>query len=992
MIWTSWDLRRWLGWALGGLLGLGGVPGWPQQVPFRNYTARDGLPRNTVRTVYQDRQGFLWLGTPSGLSRYDGATFVHFTTKDGLPDDSINRVLEDSAGRLWIATNFNGLSRYRPGTFHNHAVIPNRSRAPENRVNAAFGFRDGSLWVGTDGGLFRWAGARFVPVVAEGYPWRTPVLAIMADRRQDVWVGTEFGLYRLRRDAGGRWVAIGRWDDVEVYCLAEDPDGNVWVGTRQGLKRIRPPTWEWARLPAGLAFLADKWIRAFWVDSAGDLWIGTNGYGVWALRRDGSVVHYTAAHGLAGNDVLDVFQDREGNLWFATTVGLSKLRADHIVNYTVADGLPDHSVNAVLQDGPEAFWFGTRLGLAKWAGGRIVRYTAADGLADDYVLALGKDGAGAVWVGTETGISRVVPTDRGERFVTYREKDGWIGRRARVLYRDDGGDLWVGHELGVSWVSHRGRLVNFPVRVEAPRALVTAIVRDGGGDLWVGFFEGGLVRLSVRTDDAGRPVLTEVARYGRADGMADDHIRAAGKDQAGHLWFGTRFGGVSEFIVEGSAVRAIRNYTTAQGLSSDWVSCILQDRQGRLWFGTDRGVDRLRLGPDGQVVWERLTPREGLAGDGVLACYEDIEGDLWFGTENGVTHYRPDFHLPAPPPPVYITQFQVFGRPEPMALRQGRADLGYSQHSVAFEFVGISLEDETRVRYRYMLVGLDKEWSGITDRRYVNFTHLPPGRYVFKVHAQNADGVWSETPAVFEFRIAAPFWQTAWFIALVIIGLTGLLTAVHHRRVRRVLEMERLRTRIATDLHDDLGSTLGSISVFAEMAYRETAGWSPKAGSLIRRIGENARAMLETLEDIVWTMNPEHDRLDDVLERIREFAVEVFEARSIELELDLPDADAGRRLRLPMELRRDFYLIFKETVHNVVRHARCQKARVTVRVQDHVLRLTVQDDGVGFDTTAAAAGDGLRNMERRARAIGGILHVVSQPGQGTTVTLEVPVP
>lgn len=977
------------------LLLLLAAPARAQQRPFRTYTAQDGLIRSAVRTLCQDTDGFLWLGTSHGLSRYDGVTFRNYTTGQGLPDNLINDLLEDRHGDLWIATNHGGLSRYREGTFTTVRVDPHAPEHRANRVNTIYETRAGPLLIGTDGGAFVWDGARFVPVPSEVELHDHAVFAILETRDGALWLGTDRGL--LARPAGApAFRLFSRTGEAEVTALAEDRTGTLWIGTTRGLRRLAPrpavPAADRSEpLPALLRRLATREVRALLVDADGGLWIATGAHGVSKWTAGGELTTFTVANGLAGNHVRDVLRDREGNLWFATVVGASKLSVESIVNYGVPDGLPDHAVYAVARDRAGRYWFGTRQGLGRLSGDTIVVYTQADGLASDYVLQLLEDAGGGLWVGTTHGASRFV--EARDAFVAYGARDGWrdravTGNRARALYRDEQGTLWFGNDDGVS-LFQDGRFVQLPLRPAPPAPLVAGLLRDDGGDLWVGFHEGGIVRYAV-TPAGAAPALVEVARYGKRDGLGDDHVRSSLKDGQGHLWFGTRFGGAVRFVMADGRVKAVERYTEADGLAGNSIRCMLQDRAGKVWFATDGGVSYMVREPRDRRRLRQLTMADGLAGEDATACYEDRQGHLWFGTSNGVTRYDPAFRRPDPvAPPVYITQVQIPGVADSSLALMQHVRLGYRARTVAFEYVGVSLRNEAGVRYQYMLEGYDDGWSPLTSRRYVNYNNLAPGAYVFRVRARSADGVWSTSPATLALYVAAPFWNTWWFLTLALLAAAALVVGVHRVRMQKELELERLRRKIATDLHDDIGSTLSSISIFSELARRETEGVAPGAARLLQRIGENARAMLEAMDDIVWTINPENDALEHVTLRMREFAAALFESYGIAFTLALPADPTDTSL--PMEVRRHFYLIFKEAVNNAVRHACCRNAAVTLKLQGGRLVLTVADDGVGFDPAREHPGDGLKNMQRRAAAIGGTLTVDARPHAGTTIRLDVPI-
>ncbi len=966
-----------------------------QQLPFRNYTHKDGLSQLNVRTVFQDSRGFMWFGTWNGVDVYDGSAFRQYTNRDGLAHYLITDITEDRDGVVWVATNFSGISRYSDGVFRSYAVDPENHGAPVNKVAKILQRDDGTLFIGTDTGVFIFDGERFIP---RPFDKEVRVFTAVKDSRGYLWIGSGQGLCVLPNENATRCIVAPDLERVWVNAFAEDAHGTIWIGTENGLRVSGPidttsGTFTVHSPPPHLRSLAASWIRSLFLDSDGNLWIGTGGFGLYVVEPDGSVAQYTTKNGLAGDQVISIIQDREGSMWFATTSGVSKLVYRHMLNYTIFDGLPEQLVQCILEDDAGNMLIGTRLGLSVLSGSKLTVYTTADGLLSDYLLDLYKDSDGTIWAGTTGGVNRISTHASGIRIEPLGEEYGWIpvrklwDNRARVTYRDAMGNLWFGNDIGIALLKDSS-FVQYDVIDFEDRELVTGIRMDDAGYLWVARFHSGISRYAVHTEDNGRISLSEKARYGEGGGLSTNRIQSLCKDRDGNLWFPTRHGGVYRFVIEGDSVTAIHNYTTADGLLYDLVHIVFQDSKGRIWIGGGAGLDQVQLDGDGISVVRQITVNDGLAGEIVISMTEDSNGRLWFGTSGGATRYDPD-HFPYDPlpPPVHITDFRVFGEPDPESLLMKSARLPHNRHSVSFEFAGLSFRDENRVGYRYILEGFDGEWSDITHRQYVNYTHLPPGKYSFKVIAGNGAGIWSESPAVFDIAIASPFWSTWWFYTLAIGAVAGLAFTIHNYRLRRAIEIERMRSRIATDLHDDLGSTLSGISIFSEMGYKETMDRLPHSAEVFKRIGESSLTMLDAMDDIVWAIDPHNDSLETLIERMRTFATELFEAKNIAFTLSLPETVPGAALS--MNERRNVYLIFKEAVHNLVNHAKCSRASVTAAVDGRLLKLRIEDDGVGFDPSVPAAGNGLRNMQARAEAIGASLQIESQPGNGTILILQV---
>jgi len=430
------------------------------------------------------------------------------------------------------------------------------------------------------------------------------------------------------------------------------------------------------------------------------------------------------------------------------------------------------------------------------------------------------------------------------------------------------------------------------------------------------------------------------------------------------------------------------SYSAAEGLSSSQANCVTEDNWGMIYVGTGRGLDKLDP-TTGRI--RHYSTADGLAGSFVNVSFRRTDGSLWFGTLQGLSRLIPQAERVVGPPPVFVTALNVAGVPYPIpelgAASVAGPVLGPTQNNVQIDFCGLNLAAGESLRYQYELEGASSEWSPPSEQRSISYPNLAPGSYRFLVKAVGSDGAVSEPPASVTFRILAPIWRRTWFIVLAVVGSSLCLYGIHRYRMGRFLELERVRTRIATDLHDDIGSSLSQVSVLSEVAgQRARANLDPSEPlSLIANL---SRDVLDSVSDIVWAINPERDRLSDLILRMRRFAGDTASAANIEMDFN---ADGERAdLKLGPDLRREVYLVFKEGLNNLMRHSGCSRAEITIKNFDRSLELTVRDNGSGFDAERAADGNGLTSMKRRATRLGGTLEIRSSRDQGTVVRLLVP--
>jgi ligand-binding sensor domain-containing protein/signal transduction histidine kinase len=948
-----------------------------QKLPFKNYSTKEGLVQNEARCIFQDSRGYLWIGTTEGISRFDGATFTKYELKsDSTADRSeppvtfVNRLFEDKEGSLWIGLSFSAdLARfnYPDQSFSRYKIVPN-PLSISTSVNTILQGATGALWFGTDDGLFIFENGRFHRLAVDTTNSPLQIQVLYEDRQHTLWIATSRGLFRYGNALGVRRVQIPNLSLNSCNAICEDRAGNLWIGTDDcGLTKLEKPSGpdqppSHATIFTTANGLPSNSVHDILQDDAGTLWIAT--WGGLSKFNPGTqeLVTYTTANGLPSDNLYDVLQDRERNLWLATTRGISKLAGETFANYGKSDGLPTEFLKQVVRGGNGALWLAGDGGACRLAGGVFIPVEAVRG---KYVSTAMVDRTGTVWFGTHEG---VVKWAHGKVVARYTTRNGLPDNHIHSIFQDSRGGIWFGHEKGASrlW---RGVFRHFRSEVENP--LVIAMTEDKNGTIWFATFRNGVYRLSS--------ALGQDSSWEKVNIPIGFRTRAIYCDKENKIWIGTRLNGAFRYDPQ---TGALTNYTTAQGLSSNFVHGIFQDRKDNFWLGTNRGVSRF----DG-TSFRQYSTFDGLAGDVVFAGTEDGQGNLWFATNTGASRYDPvqDRYV-STPPPVYVTKFRIFGKEVP--LREG-TNLAASQHSVSLEYVGISFKDETQVRYQYRLLGLDKNWSEVMDRRYVNYTNLSAGRYTFEVRARNADGVWSFQPAVFSFRIAAPLWRKWWFVMLVVAAVAAAVIGLHRHRVNRLLEIKRVRSRIATDLHDEIGTSLSSVALFSEMTRRDIQAAAPKVAERLKGISETAQELVETMRDIVWSIDPARDSLEDVVLYMKQFAAEVLEAKDIEFAFVVTGEFRGTRL--PMEMRHHLFLIFKEALTNLVRHSGSCHADIQLRLDEGKLLLEIRDNGRGFDPCSVVGGNGLRNMNNRARSINGTLSIDSAPGKGTKIALEIAV-
>lgn len=959
------------------------------QYVYDAWGTRDGLPVFSVNSVARTPDGYLWVGTESGLLRFDGVRFTLIDQRR-FPDlraDAFT-LLTDRAGALWVGTD-RGLVRWRLGETKRYTT---QDGLAGDRINSLFQARDGAIWIGTRAGVSRLDGERFTSYTRrEGLPHEV-VQSVGQTPDGTIWIATNGGLARLR---DGRITVLTTKDGLAsdlVQSVHADRGGMLWAGTFAGLHRIDPANGRMTRYTTADG-LSHNLVNEIVEDPDGSMWLSTYGGGL-TRYRGGRFDHFTAAEGLAADFINTVFLDPDGSLWIAMQHGgLGRLRDGFLTPYTTHEGLPHDSVRVIMEDRAGALWIGTHGGgLTRWQDGRMTTFTTKDGLPSDLAFSLAEDALGRLWVGTYNGgLSR---WEHG-RFQTIASDRLPRNQFITAMQEDRAGAMWLGTFGGGLKRMVNDEVTTFTTTDGLADNNVSAMILDPAGALWVATWRG-LTRYSD-----GR-----FTTFAAKDGLPDDQINALFADIDGSIWVASERGGLSR-VKNGRITRL----EPARPLFDDGLHRILMDDRGDFWGSSNRGIYRVskqelhdvadRRRATAAVV--RYDTADGMKtqecnGGTQPAGWRARDGTLWFPTELGIVAIDPSRLRAAGAPPQSIieevmvdsttlTDSLTAARSAPAAPTAPIVKPG--SHRVEFHYTAPYLTASARVRFRYRLDGYDPAWIEAGARRIAFYTDLPPGAHTFRVAAAIDDGPWSEREGVLAVQVAPRFYQTWWFATLVCAAIGGTLWGAHRYRVNQLLAVERVRTRIASDLHDDIGSSLSQIAILSEVVTARVAPAPADIAEPLARIGVLSRESVDAMGDIVWAVSPDLGTPVHLSQRMRRLASDLLPARGIELQFE--SSDEGQ-VRLGIETRREVFLIFKEALHNVVRHANATDVSIVLTIGRRALHLEVRDNGRGFvATTNGEAGQGLRSMKRRAEAIGGQLSIASAPGAGTTTTLDAPI-
>jgi signal transduction histidine kinase/ligand-binding sensor domain-containing protein len=1019
-----------------------------ERLPLKVYTTADGLGSSSIIYIMRDSRGFLWFCTRDGLSRFDGIRFTTYRIGRNPSYPTINHILETRKGDYLIATSGGGIYRFDPnvipasssslsGDDTTDRLILNAEKVSETSVAVMYEDRAGNLWAG-NGGLFQ------LEETATGLSFHQVELNLPETPGKSFTVfgfkeGRDGSLWLITRNSATRRLPDGRTiqyilpirsSEDAVSALEEDEEGRMWIGHIWGLYVVNP---EPLASLSGLGKYTERRLPF----PENDVTFAPSKF---SHLEEGGVLHFVTGTGLGKNPVTGLLQASDGRMWIADNRGLTVFDGARMQNFSDAQGITENSGGVLAEDIEGNLWVGNESGGArKLLTSGMTTFDKTDGLGDlrihsiyedqkgDLYVVSGsyfisrfdgvgfktlrpqippdarvtrtsnvgfRDSQGDWWMPVHPGLYRFSNIHQFEelaarRPILYTESSGFKSDRFYRVFEDRNGDIWISmrsSDSALSGLTRWARSDNtfqsftdaegFPSMVAA-----SAFAEDGPGNLWVGFYEGTLARYA-----GGRFTV-----FTMDDGVPEGVIAGLYLDRGNRLWIASSMAGLSR-VDDPAAVHPIfKTYTIDNGLSSNNVRSITEDLAGNIYVGTVRGVDRLSPAT-GKIHHYGLN--DGLADDFVNVAFHDSKGVLWFGTPRGLSRLRPEPVAMRNAPSILISGVRIAGVKRPLS-ELGQAEitvpeLNHTQNNIQVEFFSLDFSLGENIRYQYKLEGLDADWSRPSILRSVNYPKIGPGNYRFLVRAINPDGTLSAMPAFVSFTILRPIWQRWWFLLLVTIFVVSTIYALHKYRLTKLLEIERTRTRIATDLHDDIGASLSRIAMLSEVVKRQNGTPGKDSSRRLTQIADNARDLVDSMSDIVWSTDPNSDSLSSVIERLRSFAADTLGEGGVKWKLEIGDEVA--EIYLSSEKRRGLYLILKEAVVNIARHANCDHAEIKISVNHTDLIAEISDDGKGLTNGPngdSRGGHGLQNMSKRAEELGGQLGRISSE-KGTKFVLIIP--
>ncbi len=934
-----------------------------QKLPFQSYVVRNGLPSNHITSLFQDSRGFLWIGTDNGASMYDGIEFRNFTNQ------FVTTIIgqRNSPGAVWIGTIAGGILSVESDT-----IVAIRTGGS---VKTLYQDPTGTLWYATDDHVCTISNG--ITAVVEGAPAGVSDIQGLDDSTVIFLRQDRLFFYRPdTRTVLHHELHLGK-GEIASGMVADSTGGFLLVTSHGRIGHITSKGISYRNLRKSLAF-SESLPAGILDDGTGILWIATARE---ILRVNRSTLAFTSTPEPGGPSSIcsgAILLDRERNIWIGTASdGLLKLTDQRIYQIDLGQ-VNNGSYNHVADSDTNGhIWVSTDDGLwelFRTNSGEWKTHQHSSTPRDQGILV---DPMNRLWEAD-------AKHNRYHFYEIHAQHNGpsLLQRRGTISFEsirnislgmtftiDPKNHAWFAvNPIGIIEFDLKGAVLarQFDLKNGLINDTPRSIFVDNNGNVWSGTWTTGLNVMPWGADS-----FATVSDY---PGLQGAGVRSLLEDRYGALWIGTRYNGL---------VRRKNNSFTSvsvqDGLKSNAIWC-MAETDSRIWCGTDVGMQAVDKST-GVVI----PVKNELIGQRVFACGAYRNEFVWAVIARGVIiFHEPEVRSPGIPPPVYIKSLSVNGRP----VTRGTAhEFTHDENSISISYVGLSFKDERAVRYQYRINGIDSAWTAPSFQQSIALASLSPGSYSFQVRAINAEGIASSTPASLDFVIIPPVWQRWWFIALMTGTCALLLFMLYKYRVARLLEMERLRTRIAADLHDDVGTNLSSIILATQIIERELPAAS-KQRKYLEELRSRAGITQDMLKDIVWLLNPRNDTIDDFVIKMKDIVRAQLQDIPHSFTTTVEDPDSG----LSFEFKRNVVLFLKEAVTNIAKHSEATNAEIQLSLSHELLTLDIRDNGKGFLADQTGKGNGLANLRARARHMGGTANITSENGKGTKIILTSKIP
>jgi len=903
----------------------------------------------------------IWIATEYGLNRMDGLSIESYFTDHGLVHNKLNTLFVDSKNRIWVGTDagVSVIENNRIDTSFTPDMID------ESVIISIYEDSEGNFWFGTDGeGVWlydfqkNWSHYSRVNGLANNR-----VRSITEDREGVLWFGTRNGLTSLDEGNFRTFTTRDGLVDNKIRELYIDDYSNIWISTRGGISVFN--NGEFKNLTESNGLVNNR-VRSIKKGPFGEMVIGTE-EGL-SILRDGEFINYVAEHGLTNRYVVKVFSDDQHGIWLGTFGGgVNYLPPFNIRNYTINEGLPNNMISGItaIQDN-EVVVSSYGGGIIFIKDGRVIKtFNEDDGLVNNKVYTVYPDTKGRLLIGTRWGLSIY----ENGTFTNYDE-NLLPERKIRAIHQSDERTYWLG-TMGDGLIKmENGEFKTYTKENGLSNNTVRDIVQDSDGVLWIATYGG--------VNTFANNEFTDIINT--EDGLPNNGINDIEIDHNGDLWFAT-YNGFVHYNGQDMVT-----YGVEQGLIDEVCYFIKEEKKGLFWIGTNQGIVRFnhhalnRSGGENDIdttsAFRSYTVDQGIISNefNTQAVFIDRNNHLWAGTVGGLT--RLELNEPDSPPiapEILISGVDQLGQP---IDKDSHFQLSSNKNYLTIEYIGIDFIAPRQVLYEYRLKGTETGWRRTTEN-VIQYTALSPDTYTFEVRARNFYNTWSQKTGIISFTVLAPFWQRWWFYALSLVLFAGALFFIYrYYSINKAVELERMRVRIASDLHDDIGASLTEIALQTDLL--QASGVNGGLKNVLDEIGAQSRQIVTSLEDIVWTIDARNDTLGDLTDRVQDYANQVLCSKDIQVNYNFAHTDMS--CEMAVEERENLYLIIKEAINNIAKHSNADTVWIILKYDGEGFLLKIKDNGTKGNGVIKKSGHGLRNMKMRSQKLDAELNIKNADG------------
>jgi len=853
-----------------------------QTYQFKSYTTEDGLAQSQVLDMLQDREGYLWIATYGGVSKYDGRTFVNYTINDGLGSNQVRAIHQDQQGTMWFGTYGGGIARLLPDSLqqegHKFQIYNEEHGLSNNYIFDIAEDQKGNLWFATNGGgAAIYDGQKFDTLTtAHGLP-NNRVYAITEDSKGAIWIGTWKGLCRYDVNDNRGLITYTEKDGLasnKTVSLFEDKDQHMWVGSYGGGVSIgslnhldNPVDAAFNQLEANID-LSHRKVTTITQDQVGNIWLGTHSG---AYVYDGlHLTHYSKSEGLNNDMIWKVLCDKEGNKWFGTNGGGAiKYTGDKFKYYTEANGLVNNAVLSVFESADGHIWMGTIDGLSKYnkISKSYTNYHNIKALGNN-IWSITQDSSNNIWMGTSNGVSMF----NGIAFKHYGVADGLNHNVVNKVMIDSRNRLWFCTNAGLALLNEDGQLINFTQHSKLHKTQIFSMIEDKSGFFWMGTNEGVLQMDPDKFEKDPSKYLLFTDR----NGLRMNTVYTLTEDKKGNIWMGTYGRGIS-ILNNPSATRNPYNQTLGwsyvtsnEGLSNGSVVSLEFDGNGDLLIGTNNGLNKLNISEyfeNGKINVKQYSRSEGFTGIecNQNAMKQDKDGNVWIGTINGVIKYNVlhDNINATQPPIIHLTGISIFREPTDFPEN---AQFDYCNNHITFDFIGISFMMPEKVTYQYKLDGLEEQWSPPVQENFATYADLSPGSYIFKVRSTNNDNTTKMSETQYAFEVLAPFWLTWQFMLMIFLIFSALILLLVRIRIAKLEQEKNKLAEIIEDrqrAEEKLRETNDELETFLYKASHDLKGPLSSTKGIINMANISS---LEESHNYMGLISRSMDKMENILD------------------------------------------------------------------------------------------------------------------------------